>query len=265
MKNTLKNHSVKSSDTVGCGETKILEATERIKAYNKELDTWEKRKKQEVNSIVFDEHCLDLMIANSPNRKINEPILATFFNSQESIKVGLFLMPNQFDVRNIQDQFIADFESIRDQFDALLFMNKDSSFSDFGFKEIVSNDGIAPIAHFRNSCFDFENFKDVFKPKSNVIMRTAIASGANRAMEAITSAFEVPDFYSTKTVEIKNTIVCVASGNHRCTNDELNSIGIYSLHQIKRGASLIHNTIEDMSLGNDIRVSVFISGFDITA
>ncbi len=42
----------------------------------------------------------------------------------------LFFMPNQFDTRNTQDQCITDLESVRDQFDALLFMNKDSNFSE---------------------------------------------------------------------------------------------------------------------------------------
>lgn len=261
MNNTFKNIPAKSSETIGYNETKIVAATERIKTYNKELETLKKRKSQDLNSIVFDEHCADLMIANSPNRKISEPILVTFFNSQDSIKVGLFLVPYQFDDTNTQDQFIADFESVRGQFDCLLFMYNDSNFSHFGFKEIASND---TMTHYRNSCFDFESFKDVFKPKSIVIMKTAIASGYNKAMVAIVSAFEFPVLYRNQIIEIKNTIVCVANGNQENTNDELNSIGKFSLDQIKRGATLCLDMIEDTSLENEIRVSVLISGFDST-
>lgn len=240
----------------------ILNREERLKEYNKAQEAWEKRKLLDVNSLPFDKVCADLIIRNSINNKANEPILATIFNNEESITVGLFMIPNQFDERNTQEQFIADFESVRDQFDALLLMNKDSNFNDFGFKEIVSDDEITAMTHYRNSCFDFETLKDVFQPKSIVIMRTAFASGSNRAMEAIHSAFAFPDFYRNHIVEIKNTIVCVASGAHKYTNEELNSIGIYTLDQIKRGASLIQNMFEDASLENNIRVSLFISGFD---
>jgi hypothetical protein len=45
-------------------------------------------------------------------------------------------------------------------------------------------------------------------------------------------------------------------------NDEINSICKYSIDQIIRGNSLIHNTFEDFSLGKNIRVSAFIGGFD---
>lgn len=240
-----------------------LEATERIEAYNKAQNTWKKRKLQDANSIVFDKNCVDLIITNSINNNVNEPILITIINSQESINIGLFLIPNQFDERNTQEKFIADFESVRDQFNALLLMSKDSNFSDFGFKEIVSNDEITTVTHYRNSSFDFESFKDVFKSKSIVIMRTVIASGSNSAMEAIHSVFVFPNFYRNQIVEIKNTIVCVASGNHKYTTEELNSIGKYSLNQIKRGAILVLDTFQDRSLENEIKVSVLISSFDI--
>jgi cell division GTPase FtsZ len=239
---------------------------EKLNAYDIAFEAWKINRLLDINSIPFDEVCADLTITNSINNKAkaNEPIPATIFNNQESINIGLFVIPNQFDKANTQEHFMVDFQSVRGQFDALLLMSEDSNFIDFGFKKILSNDKNNTIIHYRNSCFDFESFKDVFKPKSIVIMKTAFASGSNRAMEAIISAFKFPDFYSNQIVEIKNTIVCVAYGKDKYTNDEVNSICIYSLDQIKRGASLTHDTFEDMSLGNDIRVSVFISGFNTT-
>lgn len=39
-------------------------------------------------------------------------------------------------------------------------------------------------------------------------------------------------------------------------------MGKYSLDQMKRGAILAFATLEDMSLLNEVRVSVFISVFD---
>ena len=264
MKNTLKNHTSKSSDTTGCGEPKKLEATERIKAYNKALADWNKRQLLDINSIPFDELGADLIIPISTTEKCNKPIAIRIFNSVESINIGLFIIPNQFDKTNIQDQFIADFESVRDQFDCLLFMSMDSSFIDLGFKEISANNDIKTITHYRNLLIDFESFKEVFKSKSLVIMKTAVASGINRAMEAVQDAFIFPDFYVNQVLEMKNTIACVATGSIEFTEDKVNEIGLYCLNQNKRGASLSLSTMEDSSLLNDVRVTILISGFDIT-
>jgi cell division protein FtsZ len=236
----------------------------KLKAYNLALETWEKRKLLDVNSLPFDKVCADLIITNSIKNKTNEPMLATIFNNEESTNIALFLIPNQFDERNTQEQFIADFESFRYQFDALLLMNKDSNFTDFGFKEIISNDKNSSMTHYRNICFDFESFKNVFKSKSVVFMRTAIGSGSNRAMNVIQSTFVIPDFYSNQIVAIKHSIVCVTYGTDSYPKAEINSICKYSLNLIKRGDSLMHNTFEDLSLGKDIRVSAFISTTDTT-
>lgn len=234
---------------------------ERLKAYNKDLADWNKRRLLDVNSIPFNEVCADLIITNSINNNANEPVSLRIFNSQESINIGMILIPDQFDETNTHEQFINNFKRIRNQFDTILFMNNDSNFSDLGFKEIISNDGTTSMTHYRNTCFDFESLKDVFKSESMVIMKTAIASGSYGAMDAIVSAFEFPDFYRNQIVEIENTIVCVASGDHEYTNDELNSIGKYSLDQMKRGAILALATMEDMSLLNEIRILVFLSVF----
>lgn len=93
-------------------------------------------------------------------------------------------------------------------------------------------------------------------------MKTTIASGSNRAMEAIVSAFAFPDFYRDQIVEIKNTIVCISSGKYKSTDDENNNISKHSLNQINRGATLAQGTFEDITLEKNIRVSVFISGFE---
>jgi cell division GTPase FtsZ len=86
------------------------------------------------------------------------------------------------------------------------------------------------IMQYRNSCFDFESFKDVFKPKSIVMMKTAFASGSNRAMEAVRSAFLFPDFYNNQILEMKDTMVCVATTDINCTIDEANDINKYCLN-----------------------------------
>lgn len=241
---------------------KIAVIKKRVTAYDKAQEEWGQRKLIDVNSLPFDEVCADLIVKNSDNKKVNEVMRIRIFNNQESLNIGCLFIPNQFKELDTQEQFIVNIESIRDHFDSLLLMSTDSNFIDFGFKKILTNGENNGLTHYRNCCFDFDSFKDVFKSKSIVIMRTSIASGSNKAMQAITSTFAFPNFLSNQIVEIRNTIVCINSGVSKCTNEELNEISKYSHSHIKRGMSLIQSTFEDLSLGNDIKVSALISCFD---
>jgi cell division GTPase FtsZ len=240
----------------------ISDSKEKLEIYNTALETWKKQKLSDINSIPFDAACTDLIIPSSPSNAPNVPTAITIFNNNENISIGMIDIPNQYDKKNTQEQFAANYQSFRNQFDSLLFRSKDSSFADLGFIEMVSNDKTTTIAHYRNPSFDFENFKNIFKSNSMVIMKTVTASGFNRALEAASSAFAFPDFYNNEIIEMKNAMVCITTANSKCTNDETNDIGKYCLNQIKRGATLALDRMEDLTIQNEIRVSVLISGFD---
>lgn len=240
----------------------ISDSKENLERYNTTLETWKKRKLNDINSIPFDTACTDLIIPNSTSNAPNVPTAITIFNNNENISIGMIDIPNQFDELNTQEQFVTNFQSFRNQFDVLLFKSKDATFADFGFKEMLSDDKSNTITHYRNPSFDFDNFKEVFKSNSLVIMATAIASGMNRGIEAASSAFLSPYLYTNQIIELKNAIVCISTGTSKSTNDEMNNIGKYSLDQIKRGATLTLDSMEDLSLQNNIRVAVLISGFD---
>jgi cell division GTPase FtsZ len=240
----------------------ISDSKEKLEIYNTTLETWKKRKLSDINSIPFDAAYTDVIIPNSTSNAPHVPQAITIFNNKENISIGMIDIPNQFDEINTQEQFITNFQSFRNQFDTLLFKSTDANFSDFGFKEMVSNDETSTITHYRNPSIDFETFKNVFKSNSIVIMRAATGFGINRAIEAASSAFVLPDFYTNQIIELRNAIVSVATGNSTCTNDEMNEIGKYCLNQIKRGVTLTLDRMEDPSLQNEIRVSVLISGFD---
>lgn len=245
-------------------DNKALESKERVKQFNKKVDDWNDRQLLGLNSIPFDEVCTDLIIPNSISNAPNVPTAITIFNNNESISIGLIDIPNHFDNTNTQEKFTANFQSFRNQFDTLLFRCPDANFTDFGFKEMVSSNEPSAITHYRNLSFDFESFKNVFKHNSIVIMKTATDSDSdsNRAMEAAATAFALPALYTNQIIELKNAIVCISTGACKSTDDEVNDIGKYSLNQIKRGATLTLDRMEDLTLQNEIKVSVLISGFD---
>jgi len=238
------------------------DSKEELDIYNTALETWKKRKSIDIHSIPFDAACTDLIIPISTSDTLNIPTAITIFNSNENISIGMIDIPNQFDEINTQVEFVTNFQSFRNLFDALLFKSTDANFSDFGFKEMMSDDKSSTITHYRNPSFNFDNFKEVFKSNCLVIMTTATGFGINRALEAASSAFALPAFYNNQIIELENSMVSVATANSTCTNDEMNEIGKYCLNQIKRGATLTLDRMEDPSLQNEIIVSVLISGFD---
>lgn len=185
------------------------------------------------------------------------------FNSLESISIGLLKIPNQFENRNTSKRFAKEYEGARDQFYCLLFMSKEASFSDLGFKEINISNESKTTTQLRNSLIDFKSFNVVFKLNSLVFMNTAFASGNDRAIETVQATYQLPNFYSSQILEIKNTIAVIATGNIEWTKDELNQLALYCLDQNKRVSSLCPNTMEDLSLKDKIRITKLISGFGI--
>lgn len=250
-----------TNNTLADIKAKIIEFTQRIKDRNTAQSVWGKRHFTGVNAIHYEEYFPDLII-NSATSKVNKPTIATLFDSQKTMILGLFVIPNPLDTTTTLEQFTANFESVRDQFDVLILMDENTSFKDFGFNEITVTDDDTTMTHYRNNCIDFESFKNVFQSKSIVFMRSALGSGTNKAMDAIRSAFAVPDSYKNKILTIKDSIICITTGTDLYTNDEINRICHYSLDQMKTGATLCYDTFENKSLGNNSKISVLISGFD---
>lgn len=236
------------------------EFKERIKEHNKAIEQWDNCQFLNIQSISFDEVCSDLVVPISEKHNSNIALPIRLFNCKESINIGLIRIPSQFNEDITQQQFITDNKNACNLFDALLFMDEDSNFSNLGFKEISNYDNTN--THYRNPLIDFDSFKAVFKQNSIVILRTASATGTNRSKEAVQAAFELPEFYKNQINELQNTILTVSTGKIKCTYDELNELGIYCLHQIKRGATLSQSTFEDLSFDDEIRVSVLICSLD---
>lgn len=127
---------------------------------NKAQAIWEKCKLQEVNPIDLDNQSLTLIIENSCINQTKEVVNSVFIKNQESISVGIFSTPTQFDQTYSEEQFVSDFESVRNQFDALQLINKNADFTDFGFQEMISNDELtASTTLYKNSSLDFESIK----------------------------------------------------------------------------------------------------------
>ncbi|WP_366187217.1 hypothetical protein [Flavobacterium ovatum] len=232
--------------------TQTAQAKARFEAFNKAQEKWEKGKLIDINSLPFDADCADLFVEKTANKIISMRI----FNSQESLTIGCLVVPNQFDNTNKREQFIAEMEAVRNQYKTLLLISEDSNFGDFGFKEIPSGD--ATITHYRNSSFDFESFRELFKNCRTAFMKTTITSGQDSAMEAIIPVFNLPDFIKNDPSNLGTSLLCISSGIRTYTKYEVNDIIKYSLNQITRGMSISHSSIEDLSLGNTNRISVFI-------
>ncbi|NRS87456.1 cell division GTPase FtsZ [Flavobacterium sp. 7E] len=238
--------------------TQKTETKAKLEAFNKAQEKVEKHKLIDTNSLPFDSDCAELIVENTAHKIISIRI----FNSLESLTIGCLVVPNKFENTNKRKQFIAEMEAVRNQYKTLLLISEDSNFTDFGFKEMPSSD--ATNTHYRNSSFDFENFRELFKNCPTVFMKTTVASGQDSAMEAIIPVFKFPDFIKNDPSNLGTSLLCISSGIRTYSKYEVNDIIKYSLNQITRGMSLSHSTIEDLSLGNTTRISVFIGINTIT-
>jgi hypothetical protein len=126
----------------------ISDSKEKLELYNTALETSSKYKINDINLITFDVVCADLIIPNSTSNTGNGPTAITIFNNNENISIGMIDIPNQLDEINTQEQFVTNFQSFRNQFDALLFKSTAATFADFGFKEMMLDDKSNTITHY---------------------------------------------------------------------------------------------------------------------
>ncbi|AWG21650.1 hypothetical protein FFWV33_08930 [Flavobacterium faecale] len=224
----------------------------RLEAFKKVQEKWEQRTLIDSNLIPADAIDSHLIIEHATDKVF----LIRIFNNQESLNLGCLVVPEHFDLINPEALFLAEIENSKSQFESLILMSTEATFSDIGFNEILYHDD--SIAQYRNTSFDFENFKTLFKNCTIALLRTNFVSNHDTAMDAITPIFNFPYSLKSYNTNFGNAILCISNGMHTFTNFEVNDIIKYSLSKITRGASLCHSTLQDDSLEKRIKIGVLL-------
>ncbi len=105
--------------------------------------------------------------------------------------------------------------------------------------------------------------KQYLSDSGTAIMGSALASGENRAKDAITKALDSPLLNDNKITGAKNVLLLIVSGSHEITIDEIGEINDHIQNEAGHGANIIMGVGEDETLEESIAVTIIATGFNV--
>ena len=204
------------------------------------------------------------------------PIIAKVAKEMDLLTVGIVTIPFSFEGKMRNEQAQKGIAKIREHIDSLVVINNNKLrevYGNLGFKagfskadEVLSTaaSGIAEvITHHYTQNIDLKDAKTVLANSGTAIMGSAIATGSNRAQEAITKALDSPLLNDNRITGAKNVLLLIVSGTTEITIDEIGEINDYIQSEAKSNVDIIMGVGEDESLGEAIAVTVIATGFNI--
>jgi cell division protein FtsZ len=204
------------------------------------------------------------------------PVIAQLAKERGILTVGIVTKPFQFEGKVRYEQALLGVEKLRKQVDSLIVINNNKLrevYGNLGFKagfskadEVLAtaSRGIAEvITHHYTQNIDLKDAKTVLSDSGTAIMGSAVASGENRAKEAIIAALDSPLLDDNKISGAKNVLLLIVSGTSEITIDEIGEINDHIQTEAGFNANIIMGVGDDESLGDDIAVTIIATGFNI--
>jgi len=204
------------------------------------------------------------------------PVIAQLAKERDILTVGIVTIPFQFEGKVRSEQALSGVERLRKQVDSLIVINNNKLrevYGNLGFKagfskadEVLAtaSRGIAEvITHHYTQNIDLKDAKTVLSNSGTAIMGSAVASGDNRAKEAIVEALDSPLLNDNKITGAKNVLLLVVSGTNEITIDEIGEINDHIQSEAGHNANIIMGVGEDESLGDAVAVTIIATGFNI--
>ena len=204
------------------------------------------------------------------------PVIAQLAKDRGLLTVGIVTKPFQFEGKVRYEQALIGVEKLRKQVDSLIVINNNKLrevYGNLGFKagfskadEVLAtaSRGIAEvITHHYTQNIDLKDAKTVLSDSGTAIMGSAVASGENRAKEAIIAALDSPLLDDNKITGAKNVLLLIVSGTSEITIDEIGEINDHIQTEAGFNANIIMGVGDDESLGEDIAVTIIATGFNV--
>ncbi len=205
------------------------------------------------------------------------PVIARAAKEMGILTVGIVTFPFRDEGLAFTRRAIEGVKEMRKYVDSLLLINNDKLYEMYGmlsvreaFKkaddilsiaakgiaEIITNPGYINV--------DFEDVKKVMKDSGVALMGTGIASGENRALEAVNNALNSPLLNNNSISGARNILVNITSGEeNEITMMELGSIMEHIQHEAGSIENMKRGVVYDASLGNAISVTIVATGFRV--
>lgn len=202
------------------------------------------------------------------------PVIAQLAKERDILTVGIVTIPFQFEGKVRSEQALLGVEKLRKQVDSLIVINNNKLrevYGNLGFKagfskadEVLAtaSRGIAEvITHHYTQNIDLKDAKTVLSNSGTAIMGSSVATGDNRAKEAIISALDSPLLNDNKIAGAKNVLLLIVSGSSEITIDEIGEINDHIQSEAGYNANIIMGVGEDETLGDSIAVTIIATGF----
>jgi cell division protein FtsZ len=203
------------------------------------------------------------------------PIIARQAKEMDLLTVGIVTSPFQFEGRTRNAQAQIGVEELRNNVDSLIVINNNKLrevYGNLGFKagfskadEVLAtaSRGIAEvITHHYTQNIDLRDAKTVLSNSGTAIMGSAVASGTNRAQEAIMKALDSPLLNDNKISGSQNVLLLIVSGTAEITIDEIGEINDHIQGEAGHSANIIMGVGDDEDLAESIAVTIIATGFD---
>jgi cell division protein FtsZ len=205
------------------------------------------------------------------------PVIAEMAKAKDILTVGIVTIPFQFEGKMRYEQAMNGVERLRKQVDSLIVINNNKLrevYGNLGFKagfskadEVLAtaSRGIAEVItnHYIQN-IDLKDAKTVLSNSGTAIMGSAVASGENRAKEAILAALDSPLLNDNKISGAKNVLLLIVSGTDcEITIDEIGEISDHIQNEAGHMANIITGIGEDEKLGESVSVTIIATGFNV--
>jgi cell division protein FtsZ len=204
------------------------------------------------------------------------PVIAQLAKERDILTVGIVTIPFQFEGKVRSEQALSGVERLRKNVDSLIVINNNKLrevYGNLGFKagfskadEVLAtaSRGIAEvITHHYTQNIDLKDAKTVLSNSGTAIMGSAMATGENRAKDAIVDALDSPLLNDNKITGAKNVLLLIVSGTNEITIDEIGEINDHIQAEAGFNANIIMGVGEDEALGEAIAVTIIATGFNV--
>lgn len=206
------------------------------------------------------------------------PVIAKACRDLDLLTIGIVTLPFRNEGRRRILQAIEGIQEMEAHVDSLLVINNErirEMYGDFRISEAFSKaddilataaKGIAEIITVHGYInVDFADVETVMRQSGVAIMGSAVATGENRAIDAVQEALNSPLLNNNNINGARNILLNVTSGVNEITMDEIGQITDYVQSRAGFDADLIWGNGADETLGDEIRVTVVATGFSTSS
>ncbi len=202
------------------------------------------------------------------------PVIAKVAKDMGILTVGIVTVPFSFEGKRRLEQADLGLEKLRNNVDSLIVINNDKlrqQYGNLGFKsgfskadEVLTNaaKGMAEvITGYFDVNIDFRDAKSVLQNSGTALMSNGVASGENKAEEAVKKALDSPLLNDNKITGARNVLLLIRSGSEEVTMDEIGVIMDHIQKEAGNTADIIFGVGADEELGDAVSVLVIATGF----